>query len=333
MEQLERHTWVRDPRNPIFVPQASFDKEGTQSPCVVPQDGRWWMFYAGIGADSVPRICLATASADKPTQWERMGPVIELGGKGAFDELGATYPHVHRVGNKWHLYYSGKSDRTGPQIYSAYWGIGLAQSDDLRNWTKYSDQPVLQADGIAEYPKSKAVVGLGNIIEFPQPDGRILYRLYYTLLPGFLSDEPNTIKEKVAGVAHSFDGVNWTDRRTVLKRRRDVDTEDIGIVGMQVWKTKTRYRATYAGWGTKYGSYAKAPATYVLSEAVSTDGLRWDRGASPDNVSLTPQPGTWEGGMIGYAHVLREEDSLRVFYNGGAFGGTGIGMAVAKMLD
>lgn len=291
------------------------------------------MFYTGIGIDGVQRICLSTASADKPTEWGRLGPVIELGGQDAFDEVGATYPRVHRVGKKWHLYYSGRSNRKGPQVYSAYWGIGLAQSDDLRNWKKYSNRPVLQADGIVEYPDSKALVGLGNILEFLQPDGRMLYRMYYTLLPGFLSDDQNSIKQKVGGVAHSFDGVKWFDRRTVLKRRRDVETENIGIVGMQVWKIGSRFRATYAGLGTKYKDYAKSYATYVLSEAVSDDGLTWERCGPHDNVSLVPQPGTWESGMIGYAHVLREEDSLRIFYNGTAFGATGIGMAVAKMLD
>jgi predicted GH43/DUF377 family glycosyl hydrolase len=323
---LKRHTWLRDPRNPIFVPQSSFDKRGSQGPFVVPHDGRWWMFYAGIGTDGVQRICLATALADKPTEWERLGPVVELGGKDAFDERGATYPCVHRVGNKWHLYYSGRSSRSGPQHFSAYWGIGLAQSDDLRNWKKYSTQPVLQGDGIKEYPKNQALVGLGNILEIPQPDGRVLYRLYYTLLPGLKSKEWHVIEHKVGVVAHSFDGVNWTDRRIVLERRRSVNTEDIGIVGMQVWKTRTRYRATYTGLGTKHKSYS-------LAEAVSTDGLTWDRGVSQDNVSLAPRPGTWERKMIGYPHVLSEGDSLRIFYNGTGGGGTGIGMAVAKMLD
>ena len=325
-ENLKRHRWVRDPRNPIFVPQSSFDKRGSQGPFVVTHAGRWWMFYAGIGTDGVQRICLATAWADKPTEWKRLGPVVGLGGKGAFDEAGATYPCVHRVGNKWHLYYSGRSYRSGRQHFSAYWGIGLAQSNDLRNWKKYSPQPVLQGDGIKEYPKNQALVGLGNILELPQPDGRILYRLYYTLLPGLKSKEWHIIEHKVGVVAHSFDGMNWTDRRVVLERRRDVNTEDIGIVGMQVWKTKTRYRATYTGLGTKHKSYA-------LAEAVSIDGLTWNRGASEDNVSLAPRPGTWEREMIGYPHVLTEGDSLRIFYNGTGGGGTGIGMAVAKMLD
>lgn len=325
-KKLKLHTWVRDPRNPIFVPQSSVDKSGAQGPFVVPHDGRWWMFYAGIGTDGVQRICLATALINKPTDWERLGPVIELGGKDAFDESGATYPCVHRVGNKWHLYYSGRSTRTGPQHFSAYWGIGLAQSDNLRDWKKYSPEPVLQGNGIKEYPKNQALVGLGNILSIPQPDGRVLYRMHYTLLPGLKSEEWRIIEHKVGVVAHSFDGVKWTDRRVVLERRRDVKTEDIGIVGMQVWKTRTRYRATYTGLGTKY-------RTYALAEAGSSDGLTWDRGAPDSNVSLAPQPGTWEKGMIGYPHVLPEGDSLRIFYNGTGGGATGIGMAVAKMLD
>ena len=37
--------------------------------------------------------------------------------------------------------------------------------------------------------------------------------------------------------------------------------------------------------------------------------------------------------MIGYPHVLPEGDSLRIFYNGTGGGRTGIGTAVAKMLD
>ncbi len=325
-KKFQLHTWVRDTRNPIFVPRSSFDKKGAQGPFVVPHDGRWWMFYAGIGTDGVQRICLATALVDKPTEWERLGPVLELGGKDTFDERGATYPCLHRVGNKWHLYYSGRSRRTGPQHFSAYWGIGLAQSDDLRNWKKYSTQPVLQGDGIREYPRNQALVGLGNILSLPQADGRTLYRLHYTLLPGLRSKEWHVIEHKVGVVAHSFDGVKWTDRRIVLERRRDVTTEDIGIVGMQVWKTGTRYRATYTGLGTKY-------KTYALAEAVSADGLTWNRGASQDNVSLVRQPGTWEKGMIGYPCVVSEGNYLRMFYNGTGGGATGIGMAVARMLD
>ena len=324
--KLALHAWTRDPRNPIFVPKSSFDLRGSQAPFVVPHDGRWWMFYAGIGSDGVQRICLATATADHPTEWERLGPVLDLGAKETFDERSATYPCVHRFGRKWHLYYSGRSTRTGPQHFSDYWGIGLAQSDDLRNWKKYAAEPVLQGDGLKEYPDNKALVGLGNILELPQSDGRVLYRLHYTLLPGVHSSEADVIEHKLCVAAHSFDGLHWTERRIVLERRRDVPTEYIGIVGLQVWKTKTRYRAVYTALGTK-------DKTYSLAEAASSDGLAWDRGEPAGNVSLAPRPGTWESGVIGYPHVLQEGDSLRVFYNGAGGGATGIGMAVARMLD
>jgi hypothetical protein len=42
---------------------------------------------------------------------------------------------------------------------------------------------VLQGTGIKKYPDVEALVGLGNIIPLPQPDGRILDRLYYALPP------------------------------------------------------------------------------------------------------------------------------------------------------
>ena len=116
--QLLLHAWERDPRNPIFVPRSHFDASGAQGPCVVLHDGQWWMFYAGIGRDGVQRICLATANPEAPTEWERHGPVLELGAKDAFDEQSATYPCVHRIGGKWHLYYSGRSSREGKQHFS-----------------------------------------------------------------------------------------------------------------------------------------------------------------------------------------------------------------------
>ncbi|MBM4005914.1 MAG: hypothetical protein FJ295_21950 [Planctomycetes bacterium] len=326
------HAWERDARNPIFVPRSDFDSSGAQGPFVVLYDGQWWMFYAGIGKDGLQRICLATANPEKPTEWERHGPILDLGPKDSFDERSATYPCVHRIGGKWHLYYSGKSSRENKFHFSNYWGIGLAQSDDLRHWKKHSSEPVLQGDGVQEYPDCQALVGLGNIIAIPQPDGRMLYRLYYTLLPGL--KDPNylangtwhVIEHKVCVAAHSWDGIEWSDRQIVLERRRNVPTEDIGVVGLNVWKTKNGYRGIYTGLGTKF-------KTYALAEAASVDGITWNRGGDHNNVSLTLQPGKWDSGMIGYPCVLPENGFIRLFYNGAGGGGTGVGMAVAAKVE
>ena len=62
----------------------------------------------------------------------------------------------------------------------------------------------------------------------------LLYRLYYTLLPGMHHGKRVADHRTQAVVAaHSVDGLSWTDRRIVLERRRDVSTEDIGVVGLQ----------------------------------------------------------------------------------------------------
>ena len=48
-----------------------------------------------------------------------------------------------------------------------------------------------QGDGVKEYPDCQALVGLGNIIALPQPDGRMLYRMDYTPLPGPIAAIPD----------------------------------------------------------------------------------------------------------------------------------------------
>lgn len=323
------HDWIRDSRNPIFVPKSPFDAKGAQGPSVVLHDGKWWMFYAGIGSDGVQRICLATASPSEPTEWTSIGPLLDPGTKDSFDEISATYPRVHRVGEKWHLYYSGRSRRNNEYHFSNYWGIGLAQSDDLRTWTRYSSEPVLEADGIKEYPECRALVGLGNLCNLPQAGSHDRYRMYYTLLPGLKDPDWqkngnwHVVEHKVCVAAESDDGIHWTDRKVVFDRRRDNATEDIGVVGLNVWASGTGFQGLYTGLGTRF-------KTYSLCEALSADGLSWDRGTAGDNVSLTAQQEGWDSGMIGYPCVLVESDGVRVFYNGSSGGGTGVGMAFVR---
>lgn len=321
------HEWYREPANPIFVPGDSFDSKGCQAPFVVRHDETYWMFYGGIDKAGRQRVCLATAPVAKaakgPAAWTRHGVVVELGKVGAFDELSTTYPTVHRFGNKWHLYYTGRSTHVSFQHFSNYRGIGLAVSDNLRDWKKVSHEPVLTGEGYPGFPDNRTIVGLGRILELPQPDGRTLYRMYHTLPPGLEGKEWSVIEDKYAVVAHSYDGVQWTDKRIVLARRRDVPYEDIGVVGLTAWKGSAgKWRGLYLGLGTQVKSYA-------LCEAVSDDGLIWQRGPAGKNLSLTPLGKGWEREMIGYPSIDLTPDRIILFYNGAGGGATGIGMASA----
>ncbi|MBM3802279.1 MAG: hypothetical protein FJW26_08190 [Acidimicrobiia bacterium] len=321
------HQWQRDERNPILLPgPGDFDSQGCFAPFVVCRDGEYFLFYAGVRKDSV-RICVATAPVGRLTEWKRYGPILELGTAGAFDEVWQIYPCVHRVGNQWHLYYTGQSRRTGPQYFSAFWGIGLAMSDDLLHWKKYGTEPVVTGEGYPGFPDNKVIVGLGRILDVPQPDGRMLYRLYHTLPPALHNEDRTVTQRKFCVVAHSDDGIRWFDKRILFGPQPEVDYENIGVVGLTFWKSKARYRGLYTALGTRFGSMS-----YVMCEAASEDGLAWERPAG-ENLSLFPVQQGWDVTMAGYPCVIEEEDQIRLFYNGATLGATGIGTAMARKLE
>ena len=319
------HAWQRDVRNPVFPPGGgAFDKGCCMNPFVLTRDGEYWLFYAGADAKGQRRICLATCPVDDVTAWKRLGPLFDLGGKDSFDESWCVLPCVHRIGGKWHLYYTGRA-RTGAGL-QAFRGIGLATSDDLRNWKRHTDEPVLLGDGFAEWPMNRGIAGGGPITEVVQPDGSKRYRMHYTLATGTPSKDLTIDQAKQSVIAHSTDGLTWTDRRVVLRPRREAEYENAATIALNVWQTERGWRAIYAGIGTKFGAYS-------ICEAASDDGLTWHRGEPGENLALAPGKAAWENKMVEYPHVVREGGKLRLFYCGNGYGVTGIGTAVAEPLS
>lgn len=320
------HSWERDARNPILPPGGGeFDKTCCMNPFVVTRDGEYWLFYAGGDAKSRKRICLATCPIDDVTKWKRHGPLFDLGGKGSFDETWCVLPCVHRIGGKWHLYYTGRSAQSGVGL-QGFWGMGLATSDDLLHWTKHSPDPIHTGDGFADWPKNRGIAGGGPIEELPQADGRTLYRMHYTLPTGTPSKDLLVDQAKQSVAAHSFDGLTWFDKRVELRPRLEADYENAATIALNVWKAKSGYRAIYAGIGTKFGAYS-------ICEAASSDGATWTRGAPGENLALPPTGKGWESKMTEYPHVVREGNHLRLFYCGNGYGATGIGTATAEPLE
>jgi predicted GH43/DUF377 family glycosyl hydrolase len=319
------HAWQRDPHNPILPPgPATFDVRCCMNPFVFPRGDEYWLFYCGGDKQNRRRICLATAPRDDLRTWKRRGPLLDLGGKGSFDELWCVLPCIHRIGDKWHLYYTGRSADTGSGL-QGFRGIGLAISDDLLNWKKVSDEPVLLGDGFEQWPTNRGIAGGGRILEEPQA-GRTLYRMHYTLATGTPSKDLRIDQAKQSVMAHSYDGREWFDKRIALQPRAEAAYENAATIALNVWKTKTRYRAIYAGIGTQFGAYS-------ICEAVSDDGLQWQRGPAGKNLSLPPAGNGWESKMTEYPHVVPEGNQLRLFYCGNGYGSTGIGIATAPPLD
>jgi predicted GH43/DUF377 family glycosyl hydrolase len=319
------HDWQRDARNPILPPgPADFDATACMNPFVVRQDDQYFLFYAGGTKEGRREICLATAPVNDVGSWTRHGPLFERGGAGSFDAYWCVIPCVHRFGDKWHLYYTGRNPELG-QGLQAFTGIGLATSDDLIHWTKTSSEPVLRGDGFDEWPGNHGVAGSGTLLELPQPDGRILYRMYYTLATGTPSENLLVDQAKQAVIAHSYDGISWFDKQVVLRPRLEADYENSAVIALTIWKTPPGWRAIYAGIGTRFGYYS-------ICEATSEDGLNWERGEPGENLALAPRGDGWESQMVEYPHVIEENGRLRLFYCGNGYGQTGIGTAIADKL-
>lgn len=324
--KFQCHAWQRDARNPILPPGGfEWDVSCCMNPFVLRRGDEYWLYYAGGDKRGKRRICLAIANVNDLSRWERKGPLFDVGGKGSFDETWCVLPCVHRVGDKWHLYYTGRSAKSGVGLQGFY-GMGLAVSDDLLNWKKHSTEPIMTGDGFEQFPKNVGIAGGGRIIEIPHSSGPPLLRMHYTLPTGTPSKDLKVDQAKHSVIAHSTDGITWSDKRLVLGPRLDAEYENAATIALNVWKTKTRWRAIYAGIGTKFGAYS-------ICEAVSDDGLKWDRGAPGENLALPPQGKGWESKMTEYPNVIQEVDNLRLFYCGNGYGATGIGTAVAPMLD
>lgn len=324
--KFQIHAWKRDERNPVLPPgDKGFDVGCCMNPFVLRRGDEYWLYYAGADDKGRRRICLATTPVDDLVGWKRHGPLFDLGGKGAFDEAWCVLPCVQRVGERWHMYYTGRSAEKGTGL-QGFNGIGLAVSDDLRNWKRLRDEPVLKGDGFEEWADNRGVAGGARILDVPGKDGKVRYRMYYTLATGQPSKKLQEDQAKQSVIAHSDDGIVWTDRRVILRPRPEVPYENAGVIALNVWKTPTRYRAIYAAIGSKFGAYS-------ICEALSSDGLAWERGEPGENLALTPTGTGWESKMVEYPNVIAENGKLRLFYCGNGYGATGIGTALAEPID
>lgn len=320
------HRWQRHDGNPVLPPGGGwYDVGCCMNPFVVVEDGRYWLFYAGADKNGGRRICLATCPLDDVTSWTRHGPLFDRGGPGSFDETWCVLPCVHKFGDTWHLYFTGRSADRGVGL-QGFRGIGLAVSRDLRTWRRHADEPVLLGDGFDEYPANKGIAGGGPIIEMPGQNGRNRYRMYYTLAIGTPSPNLLVDQAKLAVTAESDDGLTWTNRNIVLRPRPEAAYENAAVIALNPWWTGTGWRALYAGIGTQFGAYS-------ICEAASADGETWQRGRPGENLALAPTGDGWESEMVAYPHVVREKNRLRLFYCGNRYGATGIGTAVADVLD
>lgn len=110
-------------------PRGSWDEDGVADPYVIQRGGMFYMYY--LGMDRARRQRLGLARSRDGVVWEKLvsNPIMELGGAGAFDEMGLGEPAVWTSGGSYWMLYTGRARGEKRRI-------GLAKSSDGVQWEK-----------------------------------------------------------------------------------------------------------------------------------------------------------------------------------------------------
>ena len=117
---------------------APWEQGGLYKPCIVENDGRYYIFYNAKQELEWPWVeQIGVAWSDDLVNWTRCpeNPIVPAGGPGSLDELFAADPCVLRYGDKWVMFYYGlAADGHAREL--------VAFSDDLIHWEK-SDEVLI----------------------------------------------------------------------------------------------------------------------------------------------------------------------------------------------
>ena len=280
-----------------------------------------------------------------PQQWERDvdGPIVSLGERGQFDDMHIFAPAVALENDQFRMWYCGSRGSAGRRVFR----LGLATSDDGRQFNRYERNPVLEfADGVhsvltptllrdgtgavlRENGKlrmwtSAAALGkrgLHTLHETTSEDGIHWAELSAPLLedlycPSVLKTERGyemwfsdvSSRPWLLRHAASSDGTHWNvTPDPVLRLSQPWEAEVL------VYPMVLKVDGVYLMW---YGSYDNAVRreTTAVGFAVSSDGVHWQK--HPNNPVLRPDPSRlWESNYVGTGCVMRLPDgSFRYWY-------------------
>ncbi len=286
----------------------------------------------------------------QPQDWRRDtdGPVLSLGAAGDFDDTHIFAPCVVKLDDGYRLWYSGSTGAVEERVFH----LGLAKSDDGRNFQRASTLPVFRfgddkhsvltstllrnSDGTPQREDDKLRLWFSST-DFVNGSGR--HALYETSSRDGLSWSepsdplledvyaPTIIKEQDADGADLYrlwyadvSGDVWVFRTATSRDGRAWDVHPQAVLApAAAWEQANLFYPTvlkvdgvYLMW---YGSYWSARAnTTAIGFAASTDGIHWHR--NPHSPVLTPTPDrAWESHYTTSQSVIRNADgSFRMWY-------------------
>jgi len=202
----------------------------------------------------------------------------------------------------YHMWYTG-------QARGHSW-IGYALSNDGKNWTRKSAEPVLSAD----IPWEKVAVMCPHVIWDDKDD---LFKMWYS---GGEQYEPDAI-----GYATSKDGLNWEkySGNPIFINNKANEWEQFKVTACQVIKRSNDYLMFYIGF--KNIDYAQ------IGMARSKDGIsNWER--FKENPIIKPGLG-WDSSAVYKPYAILDNNRWLLYYNGRRESHEQIGIAIHKGID
>lgn len=241
-------------------------------------------------------------------------PVIELGGKGDFDEFGTMPGSLISIPEKneiW-LYYVGWSRKVSVPYQ---WSNGLAISKDGGySFERLGPGPIMSitlnepylhaCPRVTRHAPHSWTMFYQSGLEWYEHDGH-MESVYVTMK------------------ADSNDGINWQrNGRQIIPSKvfKESQTSATQFTYQQQDHMLFSYRH-----GT---DFRNADRGYRLGYATSADGIKWHR--NDESAGITLSQSGWDSEMQCYPHVLSDKDKTYLFYCGNYFGRNGFGYAVLE---
>jgi hypothetical protein len=153
------------------------DELGVEDPYIIEENGLFRMWY--VGWDGKSRRIHYAISSDG-VGWTKKGVVMDLGGKGHLDELGAQSPVVIKRSGRYELWYQGKSSSI-PNHH-----VMRAVSPDGINWKRVGEVILHPVAPGPSWPWSSITltgnekIFVGNVLVQPDNSCQIFYARQYT---------------------------------------------------------------------------------------------------------------------------------------------------------
>lgn len=283
-----------------------FNEHHAQLPVVDVYSDTYKIYYSTRNSNgcSIPM----TISVFKNNLKKYINPIkidIPLGKPGMFDHYGIMPTDIITLedGIKY-LYYIGWSLRKDISFHNT---LGLAISKDNGvNWKKISDGPIFNSSYL-----EPGFIGTAKVFKENNK-----WTMYYLSCREWTENLEPIYDIKLA---ISDNGIDWIPTNKIII---PLEENEGGIASFQ----KIDNKAWFSVRGKVY--YRNNPQESYKIKTATLIGNTWVR---DKNVDLDISQDGWDSEMVAYPYIIKENNNLIMFYNGNAFGKSGIGVATQSI--